>query len=201
MRQIRTIDMAAIRCGRLGRMTRRLNIVLRPMGVADVPLLDYWDRQPHVIAATSDDPDATKAFGDTYWPDELALVAPDYQYFIAELDGRAIGAMQIIDPHTESTHYWGDIEPNLRAVDIWIGSADDLGRGYGEQMMRQAFQLCFSEPSVTAIVIDPLVSNERAYRFYQRLGFVAEGRRMFEDDDCLVHRLTRTAWRERFPND
>jgi aminoglycoside 6'-N-acetyltransferase len=103
-------------------------ITLRPMSLADVPLLDLWDRQPHVMAATSDDPDQPKAFGDTYWPDELALVGPDCQYLVAELDGRPIGAMQIIDPHTEETHYWGQIEPNL----IWIGVAEGLGKGYGE---------------------------------------------------------------------
>ena len=182
-------------------MISNASIVLRPITLADVPLLDFWNRQPHVIAATSDDPDATEAFGDTYWPDELARVAPDYQYFIAERGGRAIGAMQIIDPHTESTHYWGDIEPNLRALDIWIGAADDLGKGYGEQMMRQALKLCFNEPSVVAVVIDPLASNVQACRFYQRLGFVPEGERTFEDDDCLVHRLTRAAWEERFQND
>ena len=96
-------------------------ITLRPMSLADVPLLDLWDTQPHVIVATSDDPNRPKAFGDTYWPDELALVGTDCQYLIAELDDRPIGAMQIIDPHTEVTHYWGEIEPNLRAIDIWIG--------------------------------------------------------------------------------
>src|SRR5262249_23979548 len=36
-------------------------ITLRPMSLADVPLLDLWDRQPHVMAATSDDPDQPKA--------------------------------------------------------------------------------------------------------------------------------------------
>jgi aminoglycoside 6'-N-acetyltransferase len=176
-------------------------IRLRPMSLADVPLLDLWDRQPHVKAATSDDPSQPKAFGDTYWPDELALVGPDCQYLVAELDGRPIGAMQVIDPHTEQTHYWGQIEPNLRAIDIWIGAAEDLGKGYGETMMRRAFQLCFAEPAVTAIVIDPLASNTRAHKFYRRLGFVAEGRRVFGDDDCLVHRLTRATWRRRFPQD
>ncbi|MEL6831284.1 MAG: GNAT family N-acetyltransferase, partial [Pseudomonadota bacterium] len=33
------------------------------------------------------------------------------------------------------------------------------------------------------------------HRFYQRLGFRPIGRRMFEDDDCLVHRLDRADWR------
>ena len=109
--------------------------------------------------------------------------------------------MQIIDPHTEGTHYWGEIEPNLRAIDIWIGAGKDLGKGYGETMMRRAFQICFADPVVTAIVIDPLASNARAHKFYRRLGFLAEGRRMFGDDDSLVHRLTRLTWRQQFPND
>jgi len=176
-------------------------IALRPMTLSDVPLLDLWDRQPHVVSASSDDPQEIKAFGDLYWPDELAHVAADYQYFMAELDGRPIGAMQIIDPHTEPTHYWGGIEPNLRALDIWIGSVSDLGKGYGETMMRRAFQMCFADPAVIAIVIDPLASNMRAHKFYQRLGFAPEGRRMFGEDDCLVHRLTRAVWRQRFPQD
>jgi aminoglycoside 6'-N-acetyltransferase len=176
-------------------------ITLRPMSPADVPLLDLWDRQPHVMAATSDDPNQPKAFGDTYWPDELALVGRDCRYLIAALNGRPIGAMQIIDPHTEVTHYWGEIEPDLRAIDIWIGSSADLGKGYGETMMRRAFQIGFATPAVSAIVIDPLASNLRAHKFYRRLGFVPEDRRMFGDDDCLVHRLTRLTWRQRFPKD
>src|SRR5688572_12232048 len=110
-----------------------------------------------------------------------------YPYYIAELDGRPFGAMSIIDPHLEPTLYWGDIEPNLRAVDIWIGDSADRGRGYGEQMMQLAFQLCFEDPKVMAIVIDPLTSNTRAHQFYQRLGFEPIGQRTFGEDDCLVH--------------
>jgi hypothetical protein len=35
-------------------------MTLRPVALADEPLLDVWDRQPHVIAATSDDPNQPK---------------------------------------------------------------------------------------------------------------------------------------------
>ena len=177
------------------------SIILRLATLADVPLLDRWDQQPHVISATTDDPEALKAFEDACWPDELSAQDEHSQYLIAELDGRAIGAMQLIDPHRESTHYWGEIQPNLRALDIWIGEADCLGRGYGETMMRLAFQRCFSDPAVTAIVIDPLASNVRAHRFYSRLGFMPLGRRQFGDDDCLVHELSREEWVNRFPDD
>jgi aminoglycoside 6'-N-acetyltransferase len=88
------------------------------------------------------------------------------------------------------------IEPNLRAVDIWIGAETDRNKGYGSEMMRQAHAHCFADPAVAAIVIDPLASNTRAIAFYQRLGYVTLERRMFGDDDCLVLRLTRDAWQE-----
>ena len=102
--------------------------------------------------------------------------------------------MQICDPHLEPTHYWGDVAPNLRAIDIWIGAAADRGKGYGFEMMRLALNRCFADERVTAIVIDPLASNERAHKFYRRMGFKAIGRRTFGADDCLVHELTRDRW-------
>jgi len=177
------------------------NIVLRLATKADVSLLERWDKQPHVISATTDDPAAEKAFEDANWSDELASQNEHSEFRIAELNGRPIGAMQLIDPHLEVTHYWGMIRPNLRALDIWIGEPDCLSRGYGETMMRLAFQLCFADLAVTAIVIDPLTSNTRAHKFYRRLGFKPIGRQRFGDDDCLVHELTRKDWRNSFSDD
>ena len=40
-------------------------------------------------------------------------------------------------------------------------------------MMRLAHERCFADPTVTAIVIDPLASNTRAIAFYHRLGYVS----------------------------
>lgn len=178
-------------------------IAMRPATLDDVPLLDLWDLEPDVIWATSDDPDAPKALGDAYWPDALAHVRHDYQYFIAKLDRWPVAGLQIVDPHTEPTHYWGEVEPHLRAIDIWLGSAADPGRGFGREAMRLAIEACFRDPDVKAIIIDPLVSNTRADTFYQRLGFRPEGiRELGEDDDaCLVHRLTREDWRKIFPGE
>jgi aminoglycoside 6'-N-acetyltransferase len=173
-------------------------LVLRHARMEDAALLARWDEEPHVIAATTDDINAPKAFGDAYWPDELAMQSDVYRYYIAELDGRPIGAMLIIDPHLEPTHYWGEVGPDLRAVDIWIGEADCLGRGYGTRMMSLALDICFADPRVNAVLIDPLASNVRAHRFYQRIGFEPiERRLMTGEDDCLIHSITREAWRAR----
>ncbi len=159
-------------------------IELRKATLDDVRILEYWDTKPHVIAASGDD-------DRTDWPAALAMSSPYQEYLIAEENDRPVGVMQIIDPHNEETHYWGEIEQNLRAIDIWIGEGDDLGRGYGTQMMALAIERCFDDPAVTAIVIDPLASNTRAHRFYERLGFRFVGARRFGSDDCFVYRLER----------
>lgn len=156
---------------------------LRPATLDDVAILRHWDEQPHVIASDPND--------DWQWETELAR-SPDWrEQLIAEIGARPIGFVQIIDPAHETSHYWGDVEPNLRAIDIWIGEEADLGKGYGTTMMQLALARCFGDANVTAVLIDPLASNTRAHRFYQRLGFKVVGMRYFGADETLVHRLDR----------
>jgi len=89
----------------------------------------------------------------------------------------------------------GALSPATCAIDIWIGEADDLGKGHGTRMMRLALARCFADERVSAVLIDPLASNTRALRFYERLGFSFVERRQFGDDDCVVYRLCRADWR------
>jgi aminoglycoside 6'-N-acetyltransferase len=156
---------------------------LRRATLADAPVLRHWDEQPHVVAADPND--------EWGWEVELAY-EPDWrEQLLAEEDGRPLGFLQIIDPAREETRYWGHVPPGLRAIDIWIGEEVDLGRGYGTQMMRLALARCFADASVTAVLVDPLESNVRAHRFYERLGFRFVERRRFGEDDCYEYRLER----------
>jgi aminoglycoside 6'-N-acetyltransferase len=156
---------------------------LRPANLDDLELLRRWDEQPHVIASDPND--------DWNWEMELGRFPCWREQLIAEVDGRPVGFIQIIDPALEESRYWGDVPSGLRAIDIWIGEEADLGKGYGTEMMRLALARCFKDPAVTAVLIDPLVSNVRAHRFYERLGFQFVERRRFGDDDCFVYCLER----------
>ena len=157
---------------------------LRAATPDDLKLLRNWDEQPHVVAADPND--------DWAWEVELGR-APDWrEQLIAEVGGRPVGFLQIIDPAREETRYWGNVPPRLRAIDIWIGGEADLGKGYGTQMMHLALDRCFKDATVTAVLIDPLANNVRAHRFYERLGFRLVGRRHFGEDDCFVYRLERS---------
>ena len=162
-------------------------ITLRHATLADLELLRRWDEAPHVVASDPHD--------DWSWQTELGRSPSWREQLIAMLGQRPIGFVQIIDPALEESRYWGeDCSPGLRALDIWIGEADALGRGYGSIIMRLALERCFAVPEVSAVLIDPLESNHGARRFYVRLGFEEVGPRRFGLDDCMVYQLTRERW-------
>lgn len=166
--------------------SHRASIVLRPAAPDDLEVLREWDEQPHNIEADPND--------DWEWEVELER-HPDWrEQLMAELDGRPLGFVQIIDPAREETHYWGDIREHLRAIDIWIGAAADLGHGYGTQMMTLALERSFADPAIEGVVIDPLETNVRARKFYERMGFKAVGPRTFGEDRCMVYELSRAEW-------
>jgi aminoglycoside 6'-N-acetyltransferase len=157
-------------------------IELRGMRSSDVDLIDRWDTDPDVAAFGG-------GSGWYDWPAELRRQVAWRELLIAEQDGRPVGFVQLIDAAEEEFHYWGDIEAGTWAIDIWIGDPSDRGRGIGSEVMRQALDRCFERHGAHSVVIDPIATNERAIRFYQRLGFEFVEQRRFGDDLCAVHRI------------
>lgn len=162
-------------------------ITLRPATPADVPLLEAWDDDPAVAASDPND--------DWAWETET-LGAVGLENLIAELDGHPIGFIQITDLLHDASHYWGDPQAGLKAIDIWIGEEGARGQGHGRVMMRLAMARCFADPDIHTILIDPLISNTDAIAFYQRLGFSFLENRRFGQDDCAVHSISRATWRD-----
>ncbi len=156
---------------------------LRKVTIKDLYLVQYWDTKQHVIDCDPDD--------DWDWEKELNRNPKWREQLIAELNGEPIGFIQIIDPLLEETKYWGKVEPNKRAIDIWIGEERNLNKGYGTKMMKLAIKRCFGNESVDGILIDPLKSNIKAQRFYKRLGFEFIEEREFDGIFCVVYELKR----------
>lgn len=153
----------------------------------DLSLLIHWDQQPHVILSDNDD--------SWEWTlEDLTATPPWRSLWITQVDGRDVGVIQIIDPEQEETHYWGDIAPNQRAIDIWIGEASDLGKGYGTGFMKMALAYCFSDQEVEAVWVDPLETNRRVHPFYESLGFEWVENRWFGGDYCRVYRMDRASY-------
>lgn len=72
-------------------------VVLRPATQEGITTLRHWDQQAHNIEANPHD--------DWQWQDELGKNYPWREPLIAELDGRKIGFIEIIDPALEKDHY------------------------------------------------------------------------------------------------
>jgi aminoglycoside 6'-N-acetyltransferase len=162
-----------------------MSIVLRPATQDDVPLLEAWDKDPDVHASSPND--------DWDWAGQT-LVSEGLANFIAELDGCPIGFIQLTDLAKDASHYWGEHQSGLMAIDIEIGEPDKRGKGFGRVMMDLALSLCFSDPTIQAVLIDPLITNTRAITFYQRLGFTLLENRWFDQDHCAVHQITRAEY-------
>jgi aminoglycoside 6'-N-acetyltransferase len=164
-------------------MLMNSKIRFRKATIEDKAILEYWDTKPHVIAC---DPN-----GSWNWEEDLVNNSPFVNQFIVMVADEPIGYLMIIDPANEPTHYWGNVEQNLRAIDIWIGEEENLGKGFGTEMMNLALEKCFADASVNAVLIDPLTSNKKAIRFYERLGFRYVFTKFFDNDECYIMRLGR----------
>ena len=170
-----------------------MRTILRLATINDAPVLKHWDTQLHVLQARN----LTGPDEEWDWEAELGRKPAWRELLIGEADGRPVAFLQIIDPREEEGHYWGETPRHLRAIDIWIGEKNDLGRGYGTVLMGMALSRCFADKSVTAVLVDPLEENKKAHRFYEKLGFEFTGQRMFGDDPCFVYRCDRAAWMAR----
>ena len=158
-------------------------IQLRTATINDLDLVKYWDTKQHVIDCDPDD--------EWNWAIELKRNPVWREQLIAELNGEPIGFIQIIDPFLEETHYWGEVKLNKKAIDIWIGEEDNLNKGYGTKMMELAIDRCFKDKTINGILIDPLKSNVKAQRFYEKLGFEFIEEREFDSTTCIVYELKR----------
>lgn len=162
---------------------------MRPATLADVAILRHWDEQPHVIACDPND--------DWQWESSLAEDTPYTERWIAQWQHRPIGYLEILTPHEDPEQYWGHAPADVRALDIWIGEANDLNQGYGTAMMQWALNRCFAEKKASQVWIDPLADNHDALRFYRRFGFEFLEMRTFGKDLCAVHTLSRANYQRR----
>lgn len=152
-------------------------VEMRRAAPDDISQLMAWDQDPAVVHASGEEDDWD-------WAEEISF--PWQEVWIGEVDHRPVGVLVLLDAHAEPTKYWGVVSPQTAAIDIWIGSEADRGHGYGAQMMQWAVTRAHAEWGARRIVIDPLVSNTHAIRFYKSCGFTEVGERFFGPDHCLV---------------
>ena len=125
----------------------------RPLTHADAPRLFEWLHRPHVLE---------------WWDAESSLAEVQANYlesdarpFLAFLDGEAFAYIQ-----------WYPAGNNgVVGIDQFIAGANSIGRGFGTALVTQFVEFLFADPSIQAVIVDPVPHNARAIRCYEKAGF------------------------------
>jgi diamine N-acetyltransferase len=147
-------------------------ITLRPMRANEAPMFYRW---------------ATDSDNAKWWYGEMqGDTAPSYQKFledwqpyyfvdeepekgrcfVIEVQGRAIGQVNYnqIDRSDDSVE-----------LDILIADDENTGKGYGTDALKTLCRYLFDEMGIRRCWIDVIKDNPRAFRAYQKAGFVKTG--------------------------
>ena len=136
------------------------SVELRPLEPADHDAVRAILREPSVAR---------------WWGRVVRDIADEFEAPRAVLvDGAIAGVVDI----------WQELEPSARhaGLDIVLSEAFQ-GRGIGRRALVLAARICFEELGHHRITIDPAVTNERAIRTYEAIGFRPVGvMRSYERD-------------------
>ncbi len=101
----------------------------------------------------------------------LSCPASDPVHWLALLSGRPVAWLIVsrldgTEPRYGAVRFVGD---RVRSLDVFIGDADDLGRGYGTALISEFLERCM--PDASDVVIDPEATNPCALHVYRKVGF------------------------------
>ncbi len=139
-------------------------VALRPFNPAsDEVTLRHWLRQPHV-ARWWGDPE--ERLGD-------ALGHPPEQHAIITVDSAPIGYVcwQRLGPEEMNAVGLTDLPDGLVDIDVFLGEPEAMGQGVGPRLGPLLLARLRADPHVSFAGIGTSVSNERAIRAAEKLGF------------------------------
>jgi len=148
------------------------DITFRPFEESDLPQLYKWVRTPHVAQWWWTDSETYEKFVEDFHPD---MHAKNFQTpFMVYVDGKLTGYAQYYQADKmceECRTAYHNPGAGTIGLDIIIGEADQLGKGYGCLMVQTFVEKIFSETDATRIIADPDPANDAAIRCYQKMGF------------------------------
>lgn len=146
------------------------DLALLALRAEDLPLIERWLHAAHVRRWWPHPPQA-----------ELAEMAGHIRGggcapFLAWIGPRPAGYLQVY--HANAEEFWDGHELPVETfgLDLFIGEAELVGRGWGPRLVRLMLRRLFAMPEVARVHIDPDPANAAAIRAYEKAGFHALGR-------------------------
>jgi aminoglycoside 6'-N-acetyltransferase len=133
-------------------------VTLRPLEEHDKPRL----------VAILEEPEVARWFGMSP-ADESAdefISDPEVTGFAIEVDGEVVGAIGFYEEDAPDYRHAG--------MDLFLATGSH-GKGLGPEALRLVARHLFAERGHHRLIIDPAVSNARAIKAYERIGFKPVG--------------------------
>ncbi len=115
-----------------------------------------------------------------YWENSWANPAR-LDYAILDENGRHIGNCGLCT-----------IDRHRRKCELWIYLGSYKGKGFGSSAVTKLISIAFEELGMERLYIRILASNTLAAKFYEKLGFVYEGR--WRSDSIVGHSRIDSLW-------
>jgi len=141
-------------------------LYLRPIEAEDLPFIRQWANDPDVRRLTGEALPMSKAGADEF----LERVRQDKErvWFVVVLkeNDRVIGEAGLL----RMFHPWRNTD-----LSIIIGDKEAWGKGYGTQAILLLLDYAFGYLGFHRVSVGVVGFNERALRFYEKVGFKREG--------------------------
>lgn len=141
-------------------------VYLRPIELEDLTLICKWANDPEIRRLTG----AVSPLSQAAAEDFLERVRSDEQrvWFVVVLkeNERAIGEAGLL----RMFHAWRTTD-----VSLIIGEQDAWGKGYGSEAILLLLDYAFGYLGFHRVSVGVVGFNERAIRFYEKVGFTKEG--------------------------
>jgi len=141
-------------------------LYLRPIEAEDLPFIRRWANDPEVRRLTGEALPMSKAGADEF----LERVRQDKErvWFVVVLkeNDRVIGEAGLL----RMFHPWRNTD-----LSIIIGDQDAWGKGYGTEAILLLLDYAFGYLGFHRVSVGVVGFNERALRFYEKVGFRREG--------------------------
>jgi RimJ/RimL family protein N-acetyltransferase len=143
-------------------------VTLRPVAASDLPVMRTWFSNPSVMR---------------FWGNHRPFVTE--RKFEDDLEGRFArfeesGCFTILGPKQEPIGRIEYMNLSMRSrsaeLGILIGEESAQGKGYGPDAIVALLGYLFYERNLHRVGLTVLVTNQRAIRAYEKIGFVHEGR-------------------------
>lgn len=148
------------------------SVSIRKMKHTDYEVMTQWLSTKEVL----------EFYGDVNSPFTLQQVKDKYEPringdipvipYIVELESTPIGFMQQYKLNEEKHQEFGySTNLTVYGIDQFIGFPNLFNKGIGTKMIRIFIEYISQDKDVDIIIVDPVVSNIRAIRCYEKCGF------------------------------